>query len=96
MLTVNINDAHLEKRIAKRARSTGKSKQKIVEELLIKALPEKSGESNYATLDPKEYGYYITDIDENISENDNTELFSHVEDSEKYVENLRKNIWRKQ
>ena len=90
MLTININDAHLEKRIAKRAPSTGESKQKIVEELLTKALPEKNRHLNHVILDPKEYGYYITDIGESISENDNTELFSHVEDSEKYVEDLRK------
>ena len=93
MLTININDVDLEKRIAERARSIGKSRQEIVEELLTKALPEKSGELNYIKLDPKDYGYYITG--KSISVNDNIELFSHVENSEKYVENLRKNAWRK-
>lgn len=96
MLTININDVHLEKRIAEKAHSIGKSMQQIVEEMLSNALPEKSEGLYYQKLDPKSYGYFIDiDVDESVSDNDNNELFSYVQDSEKYVENLRKNAWRK-
>lgn len=96
MLTININDVQLEKRIAEKARSIGKSTQEIVKELLTSALPETSQGLYYQKLNPKDHGYFIdTNVEEEIFGNSDKTLFLHVEDSAKYTENLRKNAWRK-
>jgi hypothetical protein len=65
MTTFNINDLDLEKRLTDEARSTGKSIQEIMEQLLLKALPEKGSDLNSEILDPEEYGYYITGSEAN-------------------------------
>jgi hypothetical protein len=67
MLTININDLNLEKQLTDKARSTGKSMQEIIKQLL-KELPEKSSDLNYEILDPKEYGYYIITPEPNIAD----------------------------
>jgi len=69
MLTININDAELEKRIADKAHLIGKSMEEIVHELLSNALREESKQLNSEFLDPKEYGYYFNRGDDSISEN---------------------------
>lgn len=96
MLTININDIHLEKCIAEKARLKGKSSQEIVEDLLTNALPGTNEGLNYQKLNPIDHGYLIeTSIDEDIADTDDVPLFSHVKDSGGYIEDLRKNTWRK-
>jgi hypothetical protein len=70
MLTINLNDIDLEKRIADKARSMGKSMQEMVEEVLTNALAEKREQRDYDALDPKEYGYYIGVNEESVSESE--------------------------
>lgn len=96
MLTININDIHLEKRIAEKARLIGKSSHEIVKDLLFNALSGTNEGVYYQKLKAIDHGYIIgPSVDENISDTKEVSLFSHVEDSEKYVEDIRKNSWRK-
>ena len=96
MPTININDIHLEKRIAEKSRLIGKSSQEIVKDLLANALPETNEGLNYQKLNAMDHGYFIgASIDEDIIGSADVPLFSQVEDSENYIEDLRKNIWRK-
>ena len=74
MLTINLNDIDLEKRIADKARSMGKSMQEMVEEVLTNALAEKREQRDYDALDAKEYGYYIGVNEESVSESETKNL----------------------
>lgn len=96
MLTVNINDTHLEKRIIEKARLKGKSAQEIIKDLLANALPETNEDLQYQKLNPKDYGYFINNTDENIADDNNIKLFSQVDDPKEFTETLRKKGWRKQ
>ncbi|MFD1628495.1 hypothetical protein [Pseudopedobacter beijingensis] len=95
MLTVNINDSHLEKRIAEKARLIGKSTQELVKDLLADALLAGNEGLDYQKLNPKEHGYLIDTNGEEDIVAEETVLFSHVEDTAAFVDNLRKNTWRK-
>lgn len=96
MLTIKIKDRDLEKRITEKAHSFGKSTQEFVNELLSNALPESKDDVPYQRLSPNDHGYIIDQaIDvENLSF-ENSMPFSEVNDVSGYIEDLRKNAWRK-
>ena len=96
MITVNINDSHLEKSIIDKARLIGTTTEEIVKDLLLKALPLAKEHFSYQKLNPKENGYIIDfEVDDDITSVKDIPLFTQVDNTAKYTETLRKNAWRK-
>lgn len=96
MLTIEINHSRLEQTIEEKARLNGKSKQEVVQDLLLKAIPEVQEGLFYKMLSAEENGYEIDfKIEEEITSEEAGYLFSHVGDSEKFTADLRKRAWRK-
>lgn len=96
MITVQINDSHLEKSIKEKARLVGKTTQEVVENLLRNALPENQSELSYSKLNPQNFGYIIEEENITVSSDEITSVFSDVDNSAEYTKELRKKAWRKQ
>lgn len=92
MLTVQINDAQLEQRLLDEARTTGKTTQEVVEELLTALLPT----LNYPHLDPHKHGYVLDNPSASGGEQmGDVALFSQVDDAADFVSEQRKIAWRR-
>lgn len=98
MLTFEINDAQLEHRILEKARSIGKTAQELLKDLLTKAIQEDIALEKLPFEVPKlDYREHISIIDNKLTEeeellaNDSSvKVFSHIQDSAKYVHDLRR------
>jgi hypothetical protein len=102
MLTIQISDQRLEKRIADKAQQIGQTVQDFVESLLSENLPNDDLRPNeepifvFQKLDHMKHGYIIRHelSEEELALIDDTPLFQHVTDSAKFAKELREKSWR--
>ncbi|MBB3842410.1 putative nucleotidyltransferase [Runella defluvii] len=101
MLTIEIEDAQLEQRIAKKAKAIGKSVQEFIKELVAENVTE-SDELGFEIprLDVRQhariYKPELTEEEEiELAKNPDVRPFSHVTDTVEFARQLRQNTWKR-
>lgn len=93
MLTIQVNDAHLEAQLAQRAQATGKPAQQVAEELLAEALGQLTPSFSYLELDARQHSRPLQfDVDPST---DDAPAFQHTGDATEFADALRQNAWKR-
>jgi len=94
MLTLEINDARLEKKILEKARTIGKSVQELLNDFVVEKIQEDEKQDKlpfeFTKLDYRKHIKIIDyGIDDEELSKEKTPLFSDIGDTAEYVHNLR-------
>ena len=99
MLTLEINDARLEQKILKKARSIGKSVQELMKDFVVEKIQEEEKEEQLPFDVPKlDYRKYISIIDygnEDEDEIDDKPIFQNGIETLEFAKQLRQNAWQR-
>jgi predicted nucleotidyltransferase len=96
MLTIQIEDAKLEQRIAKKAKAIGKSVQDFIKELVAENVIETDELSfEIPRLDVRQHAKVIQDElteeeERELAQNPDVKPFAHISDAAKYVHDMRR------
>lgn len=96
MLTIQIENEKLAQRLIKQAETEGRSVDAMVQEVISEAFdsPDELG-IEYPRLDVREHMEVINNVltaeeEELLAQNPDVRPFSHIEDSAKYIHDLRR------
>jgi hypothetical protein len=92
MLTIQVNDAHLESQLTQRAQATGKPAQQVAK-LLAEALVQLvSVKPSFRALDPSLHIRPLQfDVDPST---DDSPAFQRIYDTTEFASTLRRNAWK--
>jgi hypothetical protein len=94
MLTIQVDDVRLEAELTQRAQATGKPTQQLVEELLAEALTHPAPPAlDFARLDPRQHSHLLQFAVDPLTDDD--PAFQHVTDTTLFVNELRRNAWKR-
>jgi hypothetical protein len=95
MLTIQIEDAQLERLIIEKAKSIGQTAQEFLKDLAVKEtktidklpfeIPRLDYRNHITIID-----YELTEEEELLATDDSVPLFAHITDSAKYVHDMRR------
>ena len=100
MLTVEINDAHLEQKILEKARSIGKTVQELLKDFVVEKIQEEEKKEEKLPFDiPKlDYRNYISIIDYDIEDEDKIDdkpIFQNGIETVEFAKQLRQEGWKR-